>query len=241
MNRRIRMLSSFAPHSPEHLLALCAVVRRNRPHTFLCEDVEKTVEVGGAAMFPSKNIVENALNSERPHDPRCRSQGRGLVDTLEVKALHSLRSDERCVRQAAGGTVPNLLKPENKAQLKNVLTYHVVAGKYAAATLAKKQGQRRQARTEDGRRRTGSRLKATTLAAGGASTERAIRQKFARANQSNIVIHVINGMLFRTDASRRYLWRKVRYERSASVVPSQSGGDRPEGVPQSAPSAGLLL
>ena len=119
----------------------------------LAKTMEKTVEVGGAAMYPSKNIVENALNSKDHTTLVAAVKAAGLVDTLASKGPFTVFAPTNAAfDKLPEGTVPNLLKPENKAQLKNVLTYHVVAGKYSAAWLARQAGQRRQARIEDGRR-----------------------------------------------------------------------------------------
>ncbi len=93
--------------------------------------------VGGAAMYPSKTIVENAINSRTtpPWSPR---EGRGPGGhPLRSRPLHRLRPHQRSLRQAPAGTVDTLVAPENKAMLTKILTYHVVAGRYTAKDLMK--------------------------------------------------------------------------------------------------------
>ena len=116
--------------------------------------MEKTVEVGGAAMYPSKNIVENALNSKDHTTLVAAVKAAGLVDTLASKGPFTVFAPTNAAfDKLPEGTVPNLLKPENKAQLKNVLTYHVVAGKYSAAWLARQaKANGGKLESEDGRR-----------------------------------------------------------------------------------------
>ncbi len=90
---------------------------------------EKTIEVGGAAMYPSKNIIENAVNSKDHTTLVAAVKAAGLVEyTRGQRPVHRLRADQRGVRQASRRHGCDLLKPENKTQLTNVLTYHVVAG-----------------------------------------------------------------------------------------------------------------
>lgn len=99
---------------------------------------EKTVEVGGAAMYPSKNIIENAVNSKDHTTLVAAVKAAGLVETLKGAGPFTVFAP---VNAAFGklpqGTVESLLKPENKAMLTSVLTYHVVAGKWDAAAIAK--------------------------------------------------------------------------------------------------------
>ena len=99
---------------------------------------EKTVMVGGAAMFPSKNIVQNAVNSKDHTTLVAAVKAAGLVDTLESKGPFTVFAPTNAAFAALpAGTVDTLLKPENKAALTKVLTYHVVAGKMDAAALMK--------------------------------------------------------------------------------------------------------
>jgi uncharacterized surface protein with fasciclin (FAS1) repeats len=97
----------------------------------------KTVEVGGAAMYPSKNIVENAVNSADHTTLVAAVKAAGLVETLQTAGPFTVFAPENSAfAKLPAGTVETLLKPENKAQLQAVLTYHVVAGKMGAKEIA---------------------------------------------------------------------------------------------------------
>ena len=99
---------------------------------------EKTVTVGGAPMYPSKNIIQNAMNSKDHTTLVAAVKAAGLVDTLARPGpVHGVRADQCGVRQAAAGTVDKLVKPENKATLTKILTYHVVPGRLTAMALMK--------------------------------------------------------------------------------------------------------
>lgn len=97
---------------------------------------EKTVEVGGAAMYPSKNIVQNAVNS-KDHTVLVEAvKAAGLVSTLESAGPFTVFAPtNKAFSMLPQGTVNNLLKPENKATLTGILTYHVVAGKLDSKEL----------------------------------------------------------------------------------------------------------
>ena len=98
---------------------------------------EKTVMVGGAAMYPSKNIVENAVNSKDHTTLVAAVKAAGLVETLEGKGPFTVFAPTNKAFDALPkGTVDNLLKPENKVQLTKVLTYHVLAGKFDSKAIA---------------------------------------------------------------------------------------------------------
>lgn len=100
--------------------------------------MEKTVMVGGAAMYPSKNIVENAVNSKDHTTLVAAVKAAGLVPTLQSAGPFTVFAPVNAAFDALpAGTVENLLKPESKAALTGVLTYHVVAGKLTSAELAK--------------------------------------------------------------------------------------------------------
>ena len=105
--------------------------------TFASAQMEKTVMVGGAAMYPSKNIVQNAVNSKDHTTLVAAVKAAGLVDTLSGKGPFTVfaPTNEAFARLPAGA-VANLLKPENKATLTKVLTYHVVPGALTAHDLA---------------------------------------------------------------------------------------------------------
>jgi uncharacterized surface protein with fasciclin (FAS1) repeats len=99
---------------------------------------EKTVMVGGAEMYPSKNIVENAVNSKDHTTLVAAVKAAGLVETLQSAGPFTVFAPTNSAfGMLPAGTVDNLLKAENKSKLATVLTYHVVAGKYNSADLAK--------------------------------------------------------------------------------------------------------
>jgi len=92
--------------------------------------------VGGAAMYPNKNIVQNAIESKDHTTLVAAVKAAGLVDTLEGPGPFTVFAPtNEAFDKLPPGTVETLLKPENKDQLVKVLTYHVVAGKISAADL----------------------------------------------------------------------------------------------------------
>ena len=94
--------------------------------------------VGGAAMYPTKTIVDNAMNSADHTTLVAAVKAAGLVDTLKGSGPFTVFAPTNAAfDQLPAGTVDNLLKPENKSILTSVLTYHVVAGKYDSQALAK--------------------------------------------------------------------------------------------------------
>jgi uncharacterized surface protein with fasciclin (FAS1) repeats len=94
--------------------------------------------VGGAAMYPSKNIVENAMNSSDHTTLVAAVKAAGLVDTLEGPGPFTVFAPtNEAFAALPQGTVNNLLMPENKAMLSKILTYHVVAGRITTADLKK--------------------------------------------------------------------------------------------------------
>ncbi|MGZ5135943.1 MAG: fasciclin domain-containing protein [Flavitalea sp.] len=99
---------------------------------------EKTVEVGGAAMYPSKNIVENAINSKDHTTLVAAVKAAGLVETLQSAGPFTVFAPTNAAfEMLPKGTVETLLKPENKGVLSGVLTYHVVSGRIDAADLTR--------------------------------------------------------------------------------------------------------
>lgn len=97
---------------------------------------EATVMVGGQQMFPSKDIVDNAVNSADHTTLVAAVKAAGLVDALKGKGpLTVFAPTNEAFAALPAGTVDTLLKPENKATLTKVLTYHVVAGDYTGAKL----------------------------------------------------------------------------------------------------------
>ena len=100
--------------------------------------MQKSVMVGGAAMYPTKNIIENAVNSKDHTTLVAAVKAAGLVETLEGAGPFTVFAPtNEAFAALPAGTVDNLLKPENKATLTKILTYHVVSGKYTAHDLAK--------------------------------------------------------------------------------------------------------
>src|ERR1700676_1093000 len=99
---------------------------------------EKTVQVGGAPMYPSKNIVENAINSKDHTTLVAAVKAAGLVETLESAGPFTVFAPTNAAfDMLPKGTVETLLQPENKAKLTGILTYHVVAGSLDSKELAK--------------------------------------------------------------------------------------------------------
>src|SRR5450631_929104 len=100
---------------------------------------EMTVMVGGAPMYPSKNIVENAVNSKDHTTLVAAVKAAGLVDTLASAGPFTVFvPTNEAFAKLPKGTVDTLLKPENKDKLAAILTYHVVAGHLTAQDLADK-------------------------------------------------------------------------------------------------------
>ena len=129
MSKRIALLSAAAFAA----LALTATV------TAPVSAQEKTVMVGGAAMFPSKNIVQNAVNSKDHTTLVAAVKAAGLVETLKGPGPFTVFAPTNAAFAALpAGTVDTLLKPENKGTLTAVLTYHVVPGNLDAKALAAK-------------------------------------------------------------------------------------------------------
>jgi len=100
---------------------------------------EKTVQVGGAPMYPSKNIVQNAVNSKDHTTLVAAVKAAGLVDTLSSPGPFTVFAPTNAAfAKLPAGTVESLVKPENKGTLTTVLTYHVVAGRMSASDIAAK-------------------------------------------------------------------------------------------------------
>ena len=94
--------------------------------------------VGGAEMFPTRNIIENAVNSADHTTLVAAVKAAGLVETLSGPGPFTVFAPTNAAfAKLPAGTVDTLVKPENKATLTGILTYHVVAGNMTAADLAK--------------------------------------------------------------------------------------------------------
>ncbi len=99
---------------------------------------QKTVEVGGAPMYPMKNIIENAVNSNDHTTLVAAVKAAGLVETLQSAGPFTVFAPtNEAFGKLPKGTVESLVKPENKATLTKILTYHVVAGKWDSKAIAK--------------------------------------------------------------------------------------------------------
>ena len=99
----------------------------------------KNPRVGGNEMYPSKNIVENAVNSKDHTTLVAAVKAAGLVDTLAGDGPFTVFAPtNRAFNRLPAGTVDSLLKPEAKDTLTKILTYHVVPGRFDSATLLKK-------------------------------------------------------------------------------------------------------
>lgn len=94
--------------------------------------------VGGKEMFPTKNIIENAVNSADHTTLVAAVKAAGLVETLQGAGPFTVFAPtNEAFGKLPAGTVDTLLKPKNKAKLAAVLTYHVVAGNHSAADVLK--------------------------------------------------------------------------------------------------------
>jgi len=180
MSKRIAYLAAAALSA----LALTATI------TAPASAAEKTVMVGGAAMFPSKNIIQNAVNSKDHTTLVAAVKAAGLVETLEGKGPFTVFAPTNAAfSKLPAGTVDNLVKPENKATLTKILTYHVVPGKLEASdltdgkTLKTVEGEELTVKHQDG--------KVWIIDAKGDKSMVTI----SNVNQSNGVIHVIDTVL----------------------------------------------
>lgn len=170
------------------LLAFAAILS----NTSLAQ--EKTVMVGGAAMYPSKNIIENAVNSKDHTTLVAAVKAADLVATLQSAGPFTVFAPtDAAFDKLPKGTVETLVKPENKKTLTGILTYHVVSGKLDSkelSALIKKGKGKAELKTVNGEILTVSMSgKKVVLkdAKGGMSTV-----TIADVYQSNGVIHVID-------------------------------------------------
>ena len=157
----------------------------------------QTKMVGGAEMYPTKNIVENAVNSKDHTTLVAAVKAAGLVETLESAGPFTVFAPtNEAFAKLPAGTVETLVKPENKATLTKILTYHVVSGKVSAADLMAKI-------------KAGGGKATLNTVSGGVLTAMMKGKKIylvdekggkswvtiADVNQSNGVIHVVNAVL----------------------------------------------
>ena len=157
----------------------------------------KTVMVGGAAMYPTKNIIENAVNSKDHTTLVAAIKAAGLVETLSGPGPFTVFAPTNAAfGKLPAGTVDTLVKPENKATLTKILTYHVVSGKLDSKAIAKaiKAGRGKAVLTTvQGEKLTGSMMGKRLMltdAKGGMSMV-----SIADVMQSNGVIHVVDTVL----------------------------------------------
>lgn len=159
---------------------------------------ERTVTVGGAPMYPSKNIVENAANSKDHTTLVAAVKAAGLVDTLEGPGPFTVFAPtNEAFKKLPAGTVESLVKPENKPTLAKILTYHVVPGRLSAQDLADmvdKGGGKAMLKTVEGDgltvMRKGNRHLTLTDDKGDVATI-----TIADVFQSNGEIHVVNSVM----------------------------------------------
>jgi uncharacterized surface protein with fasciclin (FAS1) repeats len=155
------------------------------------------VTVGGAPMYASKDIIDNAVNSKDHTTLVAAVKAAGLVDTLKGAGPFTVFAPTNAAFAALpAGTVDTLLKPENKAKLTTVLTYHVVAGKMDAAAISKAitaGGGKAMLKTVSGGTLTAMASGGTVMVmdeSGGSATV-----TIADVMQSNGVIHVVDKVL----------------------------------------------
>jgi uncharacterized surface protein with fasciclin (FAS1) repeats len=119
-------------------LLLGAGLLLSASNTFAQMSDGKTVEVGGAAMYPTKDIIDNAVNSKDHTTLVAAVKAADLVATLKGPGPFTVFAPtNEAFAKLPAGAVDNLLKPENKGQLTKVLTYHVVAGRIGSKELMK--------------------------------------------------------------------------------------------------------
>jgi uncharacterized surface protein with fasciclin (FAS1) repeats len=190
MSKRIALLSAAAFGALALIAAVVAPVSAQDKMTKSEMSGEKTVMVGGAAMFRSKNIIQNAVNSKDHTTLVAAVKAAGLVDTLEGKGPFTVFAPTNAAfAKLPAGTVDNLLKPDEKATLTKILTYHVVPGRLEASDLT----DGKKLKTVEGEdltvRRSGD--KVMIIDAKGDSSTVTI----PNVNQSNGVIHVVDTVL----------------------------------------------
>lgn len=153
--------------------------------------------VGGQEMYPTKNIVENAVNSADHTTLVAAVKAAGLVDTLQSAGPFTVFAPTNAAfAKLPAGTVDTLLKPENKSQLSKVLTYHVVSGRVSSMDLLKmiKDGKgKAELKTVAGgtltAKRQGKGIVLTDEKGGSATVT------IANVFQSNGVIHVVDSVV----------------------------------------------
>ncbi len=191
------MTSKFIPALVAGVAAACLLAGGASAQMASSMGAEKTVMVGGAAMYPSRNIVQNAVNSKDHTTLVAAVKAAGLVDTLSGPGPFTVFAPtNEAFAKLPAGAVEGLLKPENKPALAKVLTYHVVAGRLTGADLAarvKAGGGKAMLKTVEGEN-------LTVMAMGGGlvvhdAKHGVSKVTIADVNQSNGVIHVVDAVL----------------------------------------------
>jgi len=158
---------------------------------------EQTVTVGGAPMYPSKNIIQNAMNSKDHTTLVTAVKAAGLVDTLQAPGPFTVFAPTNAAFQKLPtGTVDSLLKPQMKEKLVAVLTYHVLPGRLTVKDLwdaSNKGGGKAKFKTVEGEELTVE-FKGQTLTIRDTKGN-ASRVTIQNVFQSNGVIHVIDNVM----------------------------------------------
>jgi uncharacterized surface protein with fasciclin (FAS1) repeats len=179
-------------------IALAAGLAIAAPPAIVPVYAAMTVMVGGAPMYPTKNIVENAVNSKDHTTLVAAVKAAGLVDTLEGPGPFTVFAPtNEAFAALPKGTVETLLKPENKDELTAILTYHVVPGRMTEADIARKideMGGTLTLKTVQGEDLTFTRMGKAALTVTDAKGDVA-RITIPDVLQSNGVIHVIDKVL----------------------------------------------
>jgi len=180
-------------------MVMCATIAMPQASGGTRDKNEKTVMVGGAAMFPSKDIIDNAVNSKDHTTLVAAVKAADLVKTLKGKGPFTVFAPtNEAFAKLPAGTVESLVQPANKGTLTKVLTYHVVSGRYTSAdlmTMVKAGGGQAMLKTVEGESltivpgRSGKNLFVED-AKGNTS-----RISIANVMQSNGVIHVVDTVL----------------------------------------------
>jgi len=177
--------------------ALAASLGAMGPAFAQMNDKEKTVTVGGAPMYPSKNIIQNAVNSKDHTTLVAAVKAAGLVDTLSGTGPFTVfEPTNEAFAKLPAGTVENLLKPENKAQLTKILTCNVVAANAMSSAIKKMindDGGMHSVKTVGGCTFTAKLKGDKLILVDGKGQESAVT--IANVKQSNGVIHVIDTVL----------------------------------------------
>jgi uncharacterized surface protein with fasciclin (FAS1) repeats len=195
-------LSRNLPPMKLHILPIVALAIAGAglpaPVFAQAQKAEKTVRVGGAPMYPSKTIVQNAVNSKDHTTLVAAVKAAGLVDTLSGPGPFTVFAPtNKAFGKLPKGTVETLVQPQNKTALTGILTYHVVPGRYTAQdlmTLVKQGSGQAQLKTVQGGTLVVTPAGKNKLSVTDAKGDKAI-VTIPNVMQSNGVIHVIDTVL----------------------------------------------